>query len=69
MVERLKQPSTWRKIWGVLLALVSTYFSLNYRITALEEFRETIDVITIQTDIAQIKTDLQWIKNDLSNKN
>lgn len=44
------------------------YYSMDYRITALEEFRDTIDVITIQTDIAQIKTDLQWIKNDLSNK-
>ena len=68
MVERLKQPSSWWKIWGVVLALISMYYSMDYRITALEEFRDTIDVITIQTDIAQIKTDLQWIKNDLSSK-
>lgn len=68
MVERLKQPSTWWKIWWVVIALISMYYSMDYRITALEEFRDTIDVITIQTDIAQIKTDLQWIKNDLSSK-
>ena len=68
MVERLKQPSSWWKIWWVVVALISMYYSMDYRITALEEFRDTIDVITIQTDIAQIKTDLQWIKNDLSSK-
>ena len=68
MVERLKQPSSWRKIWWVVVALISMYYSMDYRITALEEFRDTIDVISIQTDIAQIKTDLQWIKNDLSSK-
>lgn len=68
MVERLKQPSSRWKIWGVVVALISMYYSMDNRITALEEFRDTIDVITIQTDIAQIKTDLQWIKNDLSSK-
>ena len=68
MVERLKQPSSRWKIWWVVLALISMYYSMDYRITALEEFRDTVDVITIQTDIAQIKTDLQWIKNDLSSK-
>lgn len=61
----LKQPSTWWKIWGVCVVIISMYYSLNYRVTSLEEFREQVDVITMQTDIAQIKTDLQRIKNDL----
>lgn len=67
MVERLKQPSTWWKIWGVFIALISMYYNLNYRITALEEFRQSVDIIQLQTDIAQMKIDLQRIKNDLQN--
>lgn len=69
MVERLKQPSTWRKIWGAVLALVSTYFSLNYRITALEEFRETVDIIEIKTTLAQIQSDINRIKLNLEKSN
>lgn len=65
MVERLKQPSTWWKIGWVFIALISMYYNLNYRITALEDFRQSVDVIQLQTDIAQMKIDLQRIKNDL----
>jgi hypothetical protein len=65
MKERLKQPSTRWKIWWVCLALISMYYNLNYRITALEDFRQSVDVIQLQTDIAQMKIDLQRIKNDL----
>jgi len=67
MVERLKQPSTWWKIWGVCVALISMYYNLNYRITALEEFREDVDIIEIKTTLAQIQSDLNWIKSTLSN--
>ena len=65
MVERLKQPSSWWKIGWVVLALISIYYNLNYRIVALEDFRQSVDVIQLQTDIAQMKIDLQRIKNDL----
>ena len=68
MVERLKQPSTWWKIWGVFIALISMYYNLDYRITSLEDFRQSVDVIQLQTDIAQMKIDLQRIKNDLASK-
>jgi hypothetical protein len=68
MVERLKQPSTWRKIGWVVIALISMYYNLDYRITSLEDFRQSVDVIQLQTDIAQMKIDLQRIKNDLANK-
>lgn len=61
----LKQPSTWWKIWWVVIALISIYYNLNYRITALEEFKDNVDIVQIQTDLAQIKADLQWVKNDL----
>ena len=68
MVERLKQPATWWKIWGVFIALISMYYNLDYRITSLEDFRQSVDVIQLQTDIAQMKIDLQRIKNDLASK-
>ena len=68
MVERLKQPSTWWKIWWVVIALISMYYNLNYRISSLEEFREEVDVIEIKTTLAQIQSDISWIKNDLASK-
>ena len=68
MVERLKQPSTRWKIWGVVIALISMYYNLNYRISSLEEFREDVDVIEIRTTLAQIQSDISWIKNDLASK-
>lgn len=66
MIERLKQPSTWWKIWGVCLALISIYYNLNYRIVSLEEFREQVDIIEIKTTLTQIQSDLTWIKSTLS---
>ena len=68
MLERLKQPSSRWKIWGVVLALISIYYNLNYRIESLEEFREQVDVIEIRTTLAQIQSDISWIKNDLASK-
>lgn len=67
MKERLKQPSTWWKIWWVCLALISMYYSLNYRVASLEEFRKEVDVIEIKTTLAEIQRDIQRIKNDLQN--
>lgn len=67
MVERLKQPSTWWKIWVAVITLTWMYYNLNYRITSLEEFRETVDVVEIKTTLAQIQSDLSWIKSALSN--
>ena len=67
MKERLKQPSTWWKIWWVCLALISMYYSLNYRVASLEEFRKEVDVIEIRTTLAEIQRDIQRIKNDLQN--
>ena len=66
MVERLKQPASWWKIWWVVLALISIYYNLNYRIVALEEFREQVDIIEIKTTLTQIQSDLSWIKSTLS---
>lgn len=66
MIERLKQPSTWWKIWGVCLALISMYYNLNYRVASLEEFRDQVDIIEIKTTLTQIQSDLTWIKSTLS---
>lgn len=68
MVERLKQPSTWWKIWGVVIVLISMYYSMDNRIASLEEFKEQVDVIEIKTTLAQIQSDISWIKNDLASK-
>lgn len=68
MKERLKQPSTRWKIWWVCLALISMYYSLNYRVASLEEFRKEVDVIEIKTTLAEIQRDIQRIKNDLQAK-
>lgn len=69
MVERLKQPSTWWKIWGVFIALISMYYNLNYRIVALEEFREQVDIIEIKTTLTQIQSDINRIKINLEKTN
>jgi hypothetical protein len=66
MVERLKQPASWWKIGWVVLALISMYYNLNYRIVALEEFRGQVDIIEIKTTLTQIQSDLTWIKSTLS---
>lgn len=68
MKERLKQPSSWWKIWWVVIALISMYYSMDYRITALEEFKDQVDVIEIKTTLAEIQSDISWIKNDLQAK-
>ena len=66
MVERLKQPASWWKIGWVVLALISIYYNLNYRIVALEECRGQVDIIEIKTTLTQIQSDLTWIKSTLS---
>jgi len=44
------------------------YYSLNYRVASLEEFRKEVDVIEIKTTLAEIQRDIQRIKNDLQAK-
>ena len=68
MVERLKQPATIWKIVLFVFWLGMCYASLNYRITALEEFQDEVDIIWIKTTLVKIQGDIEWIKNDLSSK-
>ena len=68
MIERLKQPATIWKIAVFIFWLGVCYASLNYRITALEEFQDEVDIIEIKTTLVKIQWDIEWIKNDLSNK-
>ena len=44
------------------------YYSMDYRITSLEDFRDQVDVIEIKTTLAEIQRDISWIKNDLASK-
>lgn len=67
IIERFKQPSTIWKIAIFIFWLWATRSSLNYRISRLEEFQETVDVVEIKTTLAQIQSDLNRIKQTLSN--
>lgn len=66
MVERLKQPSTIWKLVLFVFWLGVTWSSLNYRVSRLEEFQSTVDIVEIQTTLKEISTDLSWIKSELS---
>ena len=69
MVERLKQPSTICKLVLFVFWLGVTWSSLNYRVSRLEEFQSTVDIVEIQTTLKEISTDLSWIKSELSKLN
>lgn len=69
MVERLKQPATIWKLVLFVFWLGVTWSSLNYRVSRLEEFQETVDIVEIQTTLKEISTDLSWIKQELSKLN
>jgi len=68
-IERFKQPSTIWKIAIFIFWLWVTRSSLNYRISRLEEFQGTVDIVEIQTTLKEISTDLSWIKSELSKLN
>ena len=69
MVERLKQPATIWKLVLFVFWLGVTWSSLNYRVSRLEEFQDTVDIVEIQTTLKEISTDLSWIKQELSKLN
>ena len=69
MVERLKQPATIWKLVLFVFWLGVTWSSLNYRVSRLEEFQSTVDIVGIQTTLKEISTDLSWIKSELSKLN
>ena len=69
MVERLKQPATIWKLVLFVFWLGVTWSSLNYRVSRLEEFQSTVDIVEIQTTLKEISTDLSWIKSELSKLN
>ena len=48
MVERLKQPATIWKLVLFVFWLGVTWSSLNYRVSRLEEFQDTVDIIPAQ---------------------
>ena len=66
-VERLKKPTT---IWSIIIFVFSlwgVYATMNNRISRLEEFKNNVDIIKINTTLAQIQSDLEWIKTELKN--
>lgn len=69
MVERLKQPATIWKLVLFVFWLGVTWSSLNYRVSRLEDFQSTVDIVEIQTTLKEISTDLSWIKSELSKLN
>lgn len=69
MVERLKQPATIWKLVLFVFWLGVTWSSLNYRVSRLEEFQSTVDIVEIQTTLAEIKSDIAWIKVNIDKIN
>ena len=69
MVERLKQPATIWKLVLFVFWLGVTWSSLNYRVSRLEEFQSTVDIVEIQTTLKEISTDLNRIKSEISKLN
>jgi hypothetical protein len=61
-LERLKKPTT---IWSIIVfvfTLGGTYFSINARINALEEFKQEADILELKTSIVAIQKDVERIK-------
>lgn len=44
------------------------YANIITRITRLEEFERSVDMVKIETTLREIQVDLSWVKNALSNK-
>lgn len=44
------------------------YANIVTRITRLEEFERSVDMVKIETTLREIQVDLSWVKNALSNK-
>jgi len=61
----LKQP------WTILTLIVFIFWlwwlraTLNNRLTRLEEFQQSIDMIEIQSTLSSIQKDIEWIKMEL----
>ena len=69
MKEWLSQPWTIWKIVVFIFGLGAIWSSLNYRISALEEFKEEADFMTIKTTLVQIQADIERMKNYMKTNN
>lgn len=69
MKERLNQPWTIWKIVIFIFWLGVTWSSLNFRISRLEEFQKSVDIMEIQTTLKEISVDLNRIKSEISKLN
>lgn len=69
MKEWLNQPATIWKIVIFIFWLWVTWSSLNYRISNLEEFQKSVDIVEIQTTLKEISVDLNRIKSEISKIN
>lgn len=41
------------------------WWTLNYRVNQLEEFKAEVNLTELQSTLTQIQVDLQWVKNTL----
>ena len=67
-VERLKKPTT---IWSIIIFVFSlwgVYYSFNYRLNELEEFRKEVNIIELQKSIVAIQKDVERIKVNMPTK-
>lgn len=63
--EYLTNPATIVSLLVFVFWLGVGRTTLNGRINKLEEFRDSINMVEIQSTLSQIQTDIQWIKNSL----
>lgn len=67
-IERLKKPTT---IWSIIIFVFSlwgVYYSFNYRLNELEEFKKEVNIMELQKSIVAIQKDVERIKINMPTK-
>ena len=66
--EYLTAPATIIAIIVFIFWLWISWATINSRVNRLEEFKQNINMVEIQSTLSQIQTDIQRIKSSLSIK-
>ena len=64
--EYIFSPATVVSLLVAIFWFWVTRWTLNYRISRLEDFQKEVNLVEIQSTLAQIQVDLQWVKNTLA---
>lgn len=66
--EHITNPATIISFIVAVFGFWVTWATLNNRLNNLETFRESVDMIEIQTTLSSIQKDIERIKMALNNK-